>query len=603
MIVAAAPPHVNADENVYIGMVMDSLKPMDQISGRLWWQDALVYQVYVRSYADANADGVGDLDGITSRLDHIASLGVDAIWLNPCYPSPQHDHGYDVADYTGIHSEYGDLDAFDRLLAGAHERGLKLLMDLVPNHCSNEHAMFLEALAAEPGSDTRARFWFRDGQPTDTDPHGAPPNNWAAAFGGSAWHRASPTDPQWYLATFSPYQPDFDHRHPDVMQMFRDSMNFWFDRGVDGFRVDAIVPVGKDPNLPDQPPPPPGTGMLQLAWENPFNNFRPEGNLIWQQFRAIVDDYQASHPGRDLMLVAEAYMNGKPELMRRYVNAGEFHAAFAFDLLLSPWVKSEIETALRDSFDILETGSTPTYALNNHDVQRIVSRYANANADQVKSEGENMLDSWTDSGEGTVEIGLRRARAMVSFVMALPGSLYLYAGEELGLPEVFDIPADRREDPVFLQTDGQRIGRDGCRIPLPWDDDPSTAYGFSTLPDGVDHAPEPWLPQPGWWGSLAMTEQDGDDTSTLELYRAAAIARRDHAVTQTMAASVLDLGPGLIAVSRGDLVAIMNITREPITLDLDHPMLSITQPVFSSEPAEMHTPGVIPPDSTIWFTS
>ena len=586
-----------------LGGLKESLTSRNEISGRLWWNDALVYQVYVRSFADSDADGVGDINGITSRLDYIASLGVDAIWLNPCYPSPQHDHGYDVADYAGIHDEYGDLESFDRLIAGAHKRGLKLLMDLVPNHCSIEHAMFVEALAAEPGSDARGRFWFRNGKPTGTDPHGAPPNNWAAAFGGPAWHRVSPTDPQWYLATFTAYQPDFDHRHPDVMRMFRDSMNFWFDRGVDGFRVDAIVSVGKDPDLPDQPTPPEGTGILQVAWVNPHNNFRPEGNLIWEMFRVIVDDYQTAHPGRELMMVAEAYMNGMPDMVRRYVHDKEFHAAFAFDLLLSAWRKSDIERALRDTLDIIDAGYTPTYALNNHDVRRITTRYALDEANTGLDEGQNMQDAWSARGAGTAELGLRRARAMVTFTMALPGALYLYMGEELGLPEVLDIPDDRREDPIFLITEGERLGRDGCRVPLSWDDDPSTAYGFSTLSDPGGYAPEPWLPQPNWWGSLAMTKQDGDDSSTLELYRAAAAARREYAVTQTMAASVLDFGPGLVAVSRGDLVAVMNISREPIALDLDHPTLSITRPVFSSEPAEMHTPGVIPPDSTVWFTN
>ena len=208
-----------------------------------------MYQVYVRSFADANGDGVGDLEGIRNRLDHIASLGVDAIWLNPCYPSPQRDHGYDVADYLAIHEEYGDLATFDALLSDARDRGIKILMDLVPNHCSNDHAWFVEALDAAPGSDARARFYFRDGQPSDdgSDPHGNPPNNWMAAFGGSAWTRAADGAAQWYLGTFTPHQPDFDHTNNDVQQMFAEVLNFWFDRGVEGFRVDAISPVGKDP--------------------------------------------------------------------------------------------------------------------------------------------------------------------------------------------------------------------------------------------------------------------------------------------------------------------------------------------------------------------
>ncbi|MEM8745210.1 MAG: alpha-amylase family glycosyl hydrolase [Actinomycetota bacterium] len=566
-----------------------------------WWRDALVYQVYVRSFADSDGDGIGDLPGIRSRLDQLAALGIDAIWLNPCFPSPQRDHGYDVSDYFAIHDEYGTLDDFDELLAAARDRGIKIMMDLVPNHCSSEHEWFRAALNAPPGSPERARFFFHDGLPNDDDPHGAPPNNWAAAFGGSAWTRASGDDPQWYLGTFTPHQPDLDHRNSDVMKMFADMLEFWFDRGVEGFRVDAIVPVGKHPDLPDQPPVPEGTGMLQVAWENPYNNFRPEGHEIWKEFREIVDDYERRHPGRSLPLVAEAYMNGRPDLVRQYVNDAEFHGAFAFDLMLARWTKPAIEQALSDTFDLIETGQTATWTLNNHDAQRVVKRLGRDNADADANAGENMLD--VDWNEVVVDLGLRRSRALVSLMMAMPGAVYLYAGEELGLPEVLDIPADRREDPVFHQTGGQRIGRDGCRIPLPWTDDPATNFGFSTLPDGVQQAPEPWLPQPEWWGSLAVDEVDGQEGSTLELYRELVAARREHALPQGRVAAVVDLGPGLVAVRRGDLVTVTNVTRSPIALDLDDDHLEIATPVFSSAPAEMHTPGVIPPNCTIWFVS
>ncbi|MEM9042119.1 MAG: alpha-amylase family glycosyl hydrolase, partial [Actinomycetota bacterium] len=478
-----------------------------------WWRDALVYQVYVRSFADSDGDGIGDLPGIRSRLDQLAALGIDAIWLNPCFPSPQRDHGYDVSDYFGIHDEYGTLDDFDELLAAARERGIKILMDLVPNHCSSEHEWFRAALNAPSGSPERARFFFRDGLPNDDgDPHGAPPNNWAAAFSGSAWTRASDDDPQWYLGTFTPHQPDLDHRNSDVMKMFADMLEFWFDRGVEGFRVDAIVPVGKHPDLPDQPPVPEGTGMLQVAWENPYNNFRPEGHEIWKEFREIVDDYERRHPGRSLPLVAEAYMNGRPDLVRQYVNDAEFHGAFAFDLMLARWTKPAIEQALSDTFDLIETGQTATWTLNNHDAQRVVTRLGRDNADADANAGENMLD--VDWNEVVVDLGLRRSRALVSLMMAMPGAVYLYAGEELGLPEVLDIPADRREDPVFHQTGGQRIGRDGCRIPLPWTDDPATNFGFSTLPEGVQQAPEPWgAPPPGGGGRPGHQGDGGEGGS------------------------------------------------------------------------------------------
>ena len=562
-----------------------------------WWQDAVVYQVYVRSFADADGDGVGDLAGIRRELDHVASLGVDAIWLNPCYPSPQADHGYDVADYFDIHDEYGDLEGFDRLVAEAGERGLRVLMDLVPNHCSNRHAWFEAALAAEPGSAERARFWFRDGRPSadGADPHGEPPNNWRAAFGGSAWTRASDDDPQWYLGTFTPEQPDFDHTNADVAAMFADVFEFWFDRGVDGFRVDAITPVGKHPELPDAPPPSAGAGPLDLAWENPHTVFRPEGHDVWRAFRATIDDYQRRHPDRDLMMVAESYMNERPDLMRAFVNPEQFHQAFAFDLLLSPWERGQLERAIRDTIGIVEAGATPTWALGNHDVQRVVTRLGRSTATDPTTVTNNALGAQTSPVD--VEVGRRRARALIAIATAMPGALYLYMGDELGVPEVLDLPDDRREDPVFSHTGGAELGRDGCRVPLPWTDDPATSFGFSTLAEGADRAPEPWLPQPTWWGERAVEHLTGDDDSILELHRRLLALRREHAVPQGHHAEVLDLGEGLVGVRRGELVTVTNVTGEPIDLDDD---LAGARLVVSTEPGETE-PGAVPPDATLWL--
>ena len=578
---------------------MNAASTTTPISETHWWLDAVVYQVYVRSFADSDGDGIGDLGGIRARLDHIASLGVDAIWLNPCFPSPQLDHGYDVSDYYSIHEEYGDLAEFDALVTEAGALGIKVLMDLVPNHCSAEHPWFRDALASEPGSPERRRFYFRDGTPRNGDPHGAPPNNWMAAFGGPAWYRASEDDPQWYLGTFTPHQPDFDHTNPEVQEMFADVFRFWFDRGVGGFRVDAIAPVGKHPDLPDQPPVPPDTPLLQVTWENEYSVFRPEGHDVWRRFRATVDSYNDAHPGRDLMMVAEAYMTGRPDLLAAFVNNEQFHMAFAFDLLLSPWLKEEIETALTESLAILELGSAPTWALNNHDVQRIVTRLGRATAVDPSSASNNALEA--DSSTVDVALGTRRARAMIALAMAMPGSLYLYMGEELGLPEWLDMPDDRREDPVFAQTDGQRIGRDGCRLPMPWTADPSSSHGFSTLPDGVGQAPEPWLPQPEWWAERTVEGQDGDESSMLELYRTVIALRREHATPQGYAADVIELGAGLVAVRRGQLLVVTNVTPSPIALELDAGPLASMRPLFTTQPDEMHTPGVIPPDSTLWF--
>ena len=483
-----------------------------------WWQDALVYQVYVRSFADSTGDGVGDLNGIRAHLDHIDALGVDAIWLNPCYPSPQKDHGYDVSDYFDIHDEYGALDTFDALVADAAGRGIKTLMDVVPNHCSSQHQWFLDALAAAPGSPERARFYFRDGKGTDGT---EPPNNWQAAFGGSAWTRANDRadDGQWYLGTFTPHQPDFDQTNADVQTMFADVLRFWFDRGVEGFRVDAITPVGKHPDLPDQPPVGPDIGTLDITWVNPYTVFREEGHEVWRRWRTVIDDYGAAHPGRDLMMVAEAYATRRPELTRAFTRQDEFHQMFAFDLMLTPWHKESVERALGDIIGIVdETGVAPAWTLNNHDTQRIVTRLGRPEADDPASWTGNNLS--TTGSDVDLDLGARRARALTALAFAVPGSLYLYQGEELGLPEVFDIPDDRREDPVFHLTNGEGLGRDGCRIPLPWTADPATSFGFSNRAStraAGDRLGEPWLPQPEGWGAYAAATQAGDDESMLDL--------------------------------------------------------------------------------------
>ena len=567
-------------------------------TGRRWWQDALVYQVYVRSFADSTGNGVGDLDGIRSKLDHIAALGVDALWLNPCYPSPQRDHGYDVADYFEIEPDYGTLETFDQLLDAAHERGIRILMDVVPNHCSNEHPWFLEAVAAPPGSAERARFWFRDGRGPDGD---EPPNNWMAAFGGSAWTRVNddPGDGQWYLGTFTPHQPDFDHTNPDVQQLFADVLEFWFDRGADGFRVDAVSPVGKHPDLPDQPPVPADMYELDVTWENPYTVFRPEGHDVWRRWRLVIDDYAERNPGRDPMMVAEAYAVRRPEVVEEFIRPDEFHQAFTFDLMLSPWDKGSIEWALRDPFELFErTGAPPAWTLNNHDIQRVVTRLGRAGVEDPGSWTNNNLhlpDAPVD-----LDVGERRARALIAFTAALPGSLYLYQGEELALPEVLDLPDDAREDPVFHLTDGHQVGRDGCRIPLPWTGDPDTSFGFSAPASGA--APhDPWLPQPEWWGDHAATAAGASNraTPTLSLYRRLGAARQTHAVTQPLTAEILDTGDGMVAIRRGALVAMINLTDQPLATDARLVTIGAVE-VFSSEPDDA-VDGFVPRCATVWF--
>ncbi len=570
---------------------------------RPWWQDALVYQVYLRSFADANGDGVGDLTGITSRLDHLASLGVDALWLNPCYPSPQRDHGYDVADYFDIHDEYGTLATFDALVAAAAARGIRVLMDLVPSHCSSEHRWFQEAITSPPGSAARARFYFRDGKGEDGS---LPPNNWQAAFGGSAWTRLNddPADGQWYLGTFTPHQPDFDHTDDDVRQLFVDVFEFWFDRGVEGFRVDAVAPTGKHPDLPDQPPVDPDVDVLDITWLNPHTVFRPEGHDVWRDFRSTLDAYEQRHPERELMMVAEAYAVRRPELVRRFTRPDEFHQMFTFDLMLSPWEKTSIERALLDPLELLgDTGVVPAWTLNNHDIQRVVTRLGRADA--------HLPESWTNnnlaSSRADVDhaLGARRARAMAALVFALPGSLYLYQGEELGLPEVLGMPDDRRTDPIFALTNGIFEGRDGCRVPLPWTLDPATSFGFSTLPPDAERATleEPWLPQPSNWGDHSVASEEARPESMLHLYRDLADLRKKYATSQPLATRSIDLGPDVVGVVRGDLVVVVNATGRPAIIDVDHPALVGRRVVLSTCPESDAGTDVVAPDSTVWYVA
>ena len=569
----------------------------DTRSSTHWWQDALVYQVYVRSFADSTGDGVGDLDGIRTHLDHIAALGADAIWLNPCYPSPQKDHGYDVSDYFDIHAEYGTLDTFDALVADAADRGIKTLMDVVPNHCSSQHQWFLEALAARPGSPERARFYFRDGKGTDGSD---PPNNWQAAFGGSAWTRANERadDGQWYLGTFTPHQPDFDQTNADVQTMFADALRFWFDRGVEGFRVDAITPVGKHPALPDQPPVGPEIGTLDITWANPYTVFREEGHEVWRRWRTVIDEYGAAHPGRDLMMVAEAYATRRPELTRAFTRQDEFHQMFAFDLMLTPWHKESVERALGDIIGIVhETGVAPAWTLNNHDTQRIVTRLGRPEAEDPASWTGNNLS--TTGSDVDLDLGARRARALTALAFAVPGSLYLYQGEELGLPEVFDIPDERREDPVFHLTHGEGLGRDGCRIPLPWTADATTSFGFSNPPAGGPVG-EPWLPQPGGWGAYAAAAQATDDESMLAFYRRLSAARRTHAVPNGLDAELVDFGPGLVALRRGSLVVVVNLTDEAVEL-LPTAGIDVSTAAVVTSSAAAVSAGSVAACSTVWF--
>jgi alpha-glucosidase len=541
-----------------------------------WWRDAVIYQIYVRSFADGDGDGIGDFAGIRSRLDYLADLGVDGLWLNPCYPSPQADHGYDVAEYTDIEPDYGNLATFDALVAEAHDRGLKVLLDLVPNHCSSAHAWFTAALAAGPGSPQRERFLFRDGR---GDRGELPPNNWQCLFGGPAWTRVADPDGtpgQWYLHFFDSGQPDFDWRHPDVAELFDDVLRFWFDRGVDGFRIDVAHGLYKHEDLPDWD----GAHFNEFAWD------RPEVHDIYRRWRRIAASYG---PERDLTLVGEIWVP-TVEALAAYLRADELPQAFSFDLLQQPWSAAGWRTSIERAFaEIGSTGATITWTLANHDVHRAVSRYGIVVPAEFPATLDPHLAMVRPRGEVDVVLGERRSRAATMALLALPGSQYLYQGEELGLPEVLDLPDHARQDPSWKRTDGVDLGRDGCRVPLPWTPDP-TSFGFS--PPNATAAP--WLPQPAWFAKYAMSEQAADAASTLTLHRAALRIRRAEPGFAVEDFTWLDSTPDVMFFARGaGLACAVNFGEAPFELPGGCEVLLSSTPLAGT---------TVPTDTAVWLS-
>jgi alpha-glucosidase len=523
-----------------------------------WWRHAVTYQVYVRSFADSDGDGVGDLPGITSRLPYLRDLGVDALWLTPFYTSPQNDHGYDVADYEDVDPLFGTLADADDLVSGAHDLGLKVVVDLVPNHTSSEHAWFRAALAGEPGSPERARYMFRDGR----GPAGAqPPNNWRSVFGGPAWTRVP--DGQWYLHLFDTTQPDLDWRNPEVGDMFEAVLRFWLDRGVDGFRVDVAHGLLKEASLRDQvvgEDEEPNSGvdlsgqhsMIELTLRDEPMWDQPEVHEVYRRWHKVLSEY----PG-DRMTVAEAWTQ-TPESMARYARADEMSQAFNFSWLLAPWSATAFAGVVRSTLEELsEVDAAPTWVLSNHDVVRHPTRY----------------------GGGAV--GLARARAATLAMLALPGSAYLFQGEELGLEEV-DVPPEARQDPAWLRT--HRQWRDGCRVPIPWSGH-APPYGFGP------GAGQPWLPQPLDWADRTVEAEEQDAGSTLTFYRAALGARRTHALDATEEVELLDAGRDLLAFRRGALTVVLNAGA-----DADE--LPAGQVVLASGELEGR---LLPADTAVWL--
>lgn len=477
-----------------------------------WWRQATVYQIYPRSFADANGDGIGDLRGIISRVPYLQRLGVDAVWLSPFYPSALADGGYDVADYRDVDPRIGTLDEFDQMVEALHGAGIRVIVDIVPNHSSDLHVWFQQALAAAPGSPERERYIFRDGLGDDGS---QPPADWTSIFGGPSWTRVP--DGQWYLHLFAKEQPDFNWDNPEVREDFHRTLRFWSDRGVDGFRIDVAHGLTKDlaENLPSQAEldaiTEPGAHPL---WD------RDEVHEIYAGWRTVFDEYT---PPR--IAVAEAWVDTPRR--PRYASADGLGQAFNFDLLEADFDATQFTKIIADNLALsAASGSSTTWVFSNHDVVRHATRYALPPRDgRPGKQGQAWLLSGGTEPTADVELGLRRARAATLLMLGLPGSAYLYQGEELGLPEVADIPADQHQDPAFFRNPGVDPGRDGCRVPLPWTRGGSS-FGFGS---GSAH-----LPQPAGYGELSAEAQDGVAGSTLELYRAALALRHELQSDETL---------------------------------------------------------------------
>lgn len=479
---------------------------------RPWWRDAVTYQIYIRSFADSNGDGIGDVEGIRSRLPYLKKLGVDAIWITPWYPSPQHDHGYDVADYMDIEPDYGTLAQAEDLIKESHEFGIKLIVDIVPNHTSSDHKWFQAALKSAPNSIERNRYMFRDGKGAGGD---LPPNNWEAVFGGPAWKRVTESDGnlgQWYLHLFAVEQPDLNWENPEVVAYFEAVLRFWLDRGVDGFRIDVAHGMFKEAGLPDIKKDP-AAEMLGTD-HKPF--WDQEGvHEIYRAWRKIFDSY----PG-DRMAVAEAWVSPASRIAR-YVRPDELQNSFNFEMLTTLWKADEIKKKINHSIDALaEVGAPTSWVFNNHDVVRSVDRLDLG----LTNHGDTTLLRQGDPAKFNINRGTLRARSAALMMLALPGGAYLYQGEELALPEVRDIPEARLSDPRWKMSGYLDRGRDGCRVPLPWSSNPEGAFGFSN--DESLTPDKAWLPQSPWWGQFSVDSQDGIENSTLNMYREALSIRK-----------------------------------------------------------------------------
>jgi alpha-glucosidase len=555
-------------------------------TGSEWWRSAVIYQIYPRSFADSDGNGVGDLPGITHRLPALAELGVDAIWLSPFFRSPQKDAGYDVADYCDVDPLFGTLADFDELLATAHGLGLRVIADMVPNHTSDQHPWFQEALAAPEGSPERDRYMFREGKGPNGD---IAPNNWESVFGGSMWERVMRPDGtpgQWYLHIFDKSQPDLNWENPWVREQFFGILRFWLDRGVDGFRVDVAHGMIKEAGLPDYTPPVEGAsmggvtsddtalipGIADLTPDPPYWG-QPGVHEIWRGWHGVLAEY----PG-DRVLAAEAWLDTL-EKTALWVRPDEFSQAFNFAYMFTDWKAKPLRRVIQESIDAFSgVGAPSTWVLSNHDVVRHASRLALSKDAPPQGAGIGPKSP----GKPDTALGLRRARAATSLMLALPGSSYLYQGEELGLPEDMELPDSARQDPTWFRTNGEKYGRDGCRVPIPWEAD-SPAYGFSD-------SGKSWLPQPVNWAPYARDAQEGVPGSTLELYKTA-LALRSANGLGTGSIEWLDYGKKVVAFRNGDVTVITNLGKVAVELPVGEVLLS----------SEEIVGGALPTDTTVWI--
>lgn len=574
-----------------------------------WWKQAVVYQIYPRSFKDANGDGLGDIPGITSKMQYLRELGIDAIWLSPFYPSDLADGGYDIIDYRNVDPRLGDMADFDAMVSQAHQEGIKVIVDIVPNHTADRHAWFLEALASGRGSAARDRYIFKEG----SGPNGEfPPNDWQSLFGGPAWERVE--DGQWYLHIFAKEQPDLNWNNPEVHEEFKKTLRFWSDHGTDGFRVDVAHGLAKKLD---------GASMKDLSRWTVHDSLSHDGTHplwdraqvhdIYREWRQVFNEYD---PPR--FAVGEAWV--VPEHQYLYASPDELGQVFNFEFAIANWFSGDFRTAIRDGLQAAKSsGSTATWVMSNHDVPRHPSRYG---LPQAPSKATHQLPKdWVlrdgSSYEENRELGSKRARAAILMEAALPGSVYIYQGEELGLFEVPDIPWDRLEDPTPFRTRGRYTekGRDGCRVPLPWDSldtpDPASwnprfgsgaSFGFSPAhdADGARSA-DPHLPQPLWYQDFSVDVEQRDETSMLSLYKAC-LSRRAELLTPAQDSSVtwLDEGDDVIAYTRDAAESSAYTTIASIT---NFGATAITLPegdlILSS--AQLDDRSQLPQDTSVWI--